>query len=75
MPLGFTIPCAATASSTTGALCTLNSTVEAFIPGAVKESMRSIWELDHVRVFDGGADGAVDTTPNTLFATEGVFVP
>ena len=28
-----------------------------------------------VRVNDGGADGVASTTPNTLFAVQGVFVP
>jgi hypothetical protein len=28
-----------------------------------------------VRVFDGGADGLALTAGNTLFATQGVFVP
>jgi hypothetical protein len=28
-----------------------------------------------VQVFDGGADGVVSTSPNTLFAKQGVFVP
>ena len=37
--------------------------------------MRSIWQLGQVQVFDGGADGQASTTPNTLFATQGVFVP
>ena len=41
----------------------------------VKETMRTIWQLGQVRVNDGGADGLVSTTPNTLFAVQGVFVP
>ena len=32
--------------------------------------------LDPVRVFDGGADGDLDTpADNTLFLTQGIFVP
>jgi hypothetical protein len=32
--------------------------------------------LDPVRVYDGGADGDADTlADNTLFLTQGVFVP
>jgi hypothetical protein len=37
--------------------------------------MRSIWEIVEVQVFDGGADGIADTGPNSLFMTQGVFVP
>ena len=32
---------------------------------------RSIWQLGQVRVNDGGPDGVVATTPNTLFAVQG----
>jgi hypothetical protein len=28
-----------------------------------------------VQVFDGGSDGDADTSPNALFASEGIFVP
>jgi hypothetical protein len=28
-----------------------------------------------VQLYDGGADGDASTTPNTLFADEGYFVP
>ena len=45
------------------------------MPGSVNESRRSIWELDQVKVFDGGPDGVVSTADNTLFAVQGVFVP
>ena len=44
--------------------------------GMVREGDRAIWQVASARVYDGGADGDGDTTPdNTLFATEGVFVP
>ena len=32
-------------------------------------------EMAQVQVFDGGADGLASTSPNTLFAMQGVFVP
>ena len=53
----------------------VNTTFDALMPGAVKESDRSIWQLGAVQVFDGGADGLASTSPNTLFARQGVFVP
>ena len=34
-----------------------------------------MWQLGKVEVFDGGSDGNAATTPNTLFVTQGVFVP
>jgi len=45
------------------------------LPGVIKETRRSNWQLGQVQVFDGGADGVVSTTPNTLFAVQGIFVP
>jgi hypothetical protein len=43
--------------------------------GAIIEGRRQIWQLGQVRVNDGGPDGVVSTTPNTLFAVQGIFVP
>ena len=71
-----TVPCTATADTTIGSTCSTNTTADAVIgAGTIKEGRRSIWQLGQVRVNDGGADGVASTTPNTLFATQGVFVP
>jgi glucose/arabinose dehydrogenase len=74
-PVAVTVPCAATDSTAIGATCSAATTADAMTPGAVTESKRSIWQLDKVQVFDGGADGLVSTSGNTLFADQGVFVP
>ena len=45
-------------------------------PGAVKDTQRAIWALDKLRVYDGGPDEDADTeADNSLFMTQGVFVP
>jgi hypothetical protein len=70
------VPCTATAANTAiGSSCTLNTTVDALVPGTIKEGRRAMWALGQVRVNDGGPDGVVSTTPNTLFLVQGVFVP
>jgi hypothetical protein len=69
------VPCATTADPAVGGTCGLNTTFDAVLPGAIKEGNRSIWQLGQVQVFDGGADGQPATSPNTLFARQGVFVP
>jgi hypothetical protein len=69
------VPCVATSPSSVGATCAATTTVEAVVPGAIKESARTIWQLSQVRVDDGGADGDADTPGNSLFAVQGVFVP
>jgi hypothetical protein len=75
-PYAFTVPCAATPSTSVGATCSLTSSFNAILPGSVTEGARAIWELADIRVFDGGADGQAATTgDNTLFERQGVFVP
>ncbi|HZO59651.1 MAG TPA: PQQ-dependent sugar dehydrogenase [Solirubrobacterales bacterium] len=71
----WTVPCTATADTTIGSTCSIVTTADAVTPGAVVEGMRAVWELGHVRVYDGGPDGAAGTVPNTLFASQGLFVP
>jgi WD40 repeat protein len=68
-------PCAGTASTAAGANCTTTTNLAAVIPGVVPEGKRAIWEVERVRVYDGGPDGDAATDDNTLFATQGVFVP
>jgi WD40-like Beta Propeller Repeat len=56
--------------------CSVATTANAVMPGAVLEGKRAVWELGQVKVYDGGADGVASTTgDNTLFMDEGVFVP
>jgi Tol biopolymer transport system component len=70
------VPCAASASTTIGSDCNLATTMDTVIPGTVTESKRSVWELGPVQVFDSGADGnPFSLADNTLFETQGVFVP
>jgi Tol biopolymer transport system component len=73
---GFDIPCVGDPSPAVGSDCTLDTTVDALVPGAIKESLRTVWQIGQVRVFDGGADGDGSTAgDNTPFATEGLFIP
>jgi hypothetical protein len=74
-PFNVTMPCTTTASTATGGDCTLSTTANTLVPGAVTSGMRAIWELNQLQVFDGGSDGSVATGPNTLFAVQGIFVP
>jgi hypothetical protein len=72
----FTVPCRATVSTTIGSTCAVTTTADAIQPGTVRERARTIWEVGQVQVLDGGPDGLASTTSgNTLFETQGVFVP
>ena len=69
-----TVPCVPTGGAA-GSTCSVATSFDAVVPGSAQEGKRSIWALDQVEVFDGGTDGLAATTPNTLFAVQGVFVP
>jgi hypothetical protein len=70
-----TVPCAATAQAEVGATCSVQTTFDAVLPGAVTELRRTIWQLGTLEVQDGGADGLAATGPNEVFARQGLFVP
>jgi hypothetical protein len=53
----------------------VNTSFNAVTPSAVVERARAMLQLGAVNVFDGGADGLTSTSPNTLFARQGLFVP
>ena len=76
IPFRVTVPCASTADTTIGSTCSVNTTVDAVAgAGAIVEGKRAVWQLGQVRVNDGGPDGVAATTPNGLFAVQGLFVP
>jgi hypothetical protein len=74
-PITMTVPCSATPDTAIGASCSTFTTMDALVPGAIPEGKRTIWALDDVEVFDGGADGVASTPGNTLFARQGLFIP
>jgi hypothetical protein len=75
IPFPFSYGCANTAGTSVGGTCTAATSANAVVPGMVKAGERAIWGLDQMQVFDGGADGNTSTADNTLFLTQGVFVP
>jgi dipeptidyl aminopeptidase/acylaminoacyl peptidase len=76
LPYEYTIACAATADPAVGGSCVMNTTFDSVVPGSGYEGARGVWEFDRFRVFDGGPDGDAETAAdNSLFATQGVFVP
>jgi hypothetical protein len=75
LPFPVTVPCAVTANTAIGSTCAVDTTADAVVPGVVREVKRTIWQLAALRVMDGGPDGVVATPDNTLFATQGIFIP
>ena len=70
-----TVGCAATADATEGSHCSVTTSMDAQVPGAIQESKRMIMEFDQVTLWDGGPDGDVLTPDNSLFFIQGVMVP
>jgi hypothetical protein len=76
IPLDVTVACTPVADPNEGSACAASTSVDALMPGAVPEGRRAIWQLGAVEVYDGGADSDADTPAgDTLFATQGVFIP
>jgi hypothetical protein len=75
----FTVACAANPTganpTTVGATCTVLTRANAVMPGSIVGGIRSNWELGAIQVYDGGADGQASTADNTLFESQGVFIP
>ncbi|MGH2980097.1 MAG: hypothetical protein ACRDLQ_10760 [Solirubrobacterales bacterium] len=69
--------CTSTADTSVGSTCTVSST--ATQPGIPNQDWfngkRVVVEITEIHVFDGGADGHVGTGDNTLFMTQGIFIP
>jgi hypothetical protein len=76
VPFRFAVPCATTPSGSVGSTCSVTTTANAVLPGTVRESKRSVWQLGQFELYDGGPDGDADTPAgNTLFAVQGLFAP
>jgi hypothetical protein len=81
-PFHFTVPCVETPAATTGATCSVESTVDALVPGSpsdrkyLTEGKSANWEFDQIALYDGGEDGFLESLDdNTQLARQGVFVP
>jgi glucose/arabinose dehydrogenase len=69
------VPCATTPDTAIGSTCSVTTTADAVTPGIVAEGKRAVWQLGQVQVLDGGPDGVASTANNSLFLTQGIFVP
>ncbi|MGH2978371.1 MAG: prealbumin-like fold domain-containing protein, partial [Solirubrobacterales bacterium] len=76
LPFTFPVPCTATSGSgNVGATCSVATTADAVLAGAVVETRRTIWQVADVELRDGGPDGVASTQDNTPFLRQGFFVP
>ena len=76
LPFSFTTSCTATSQTDRGSTCTLSTTADTLLPGAVPEGKRSIWDVRKLQVYDGGSDGRAATlNGNSIFESQGLFIP
>jgi hypothetical protein len=76
IPFPTTVTCSATADPSIGSFCSVSTTANAIVPGAVISNQRAIVESAQIHADDGGIDGLVSTpADNALFAVQGVFIP
>ena len=75
IPYPIAATCAATASTTIGGLCTANTSANAAVPGAVKDTKRAVVEVGQIIINDGGPDGLNASAPNTRAFVQGIFIP
>jgi hypothetical protein len=75
LPFPVTVPCAVTADAAIGSTCAITTTADSVLPGTVREVKRTMWQVGRIALRDGGPDGLAATPDNSVFATQGVFVP
>jgi hypothetical protein len=64
------------AGDKTGSTCAESTSMNALVPGSIQTGNRANVQIPGpIDVFDGGPDGDVSTSPNTLFLERGYFVP
>ena len=77
-PFSFTfeVPCGTTADTTVGSTCSIHIPFSELVGVWVADDQRTVWELDRLQLWDGGADGdGLTPGDNTLFAIQGIFIP
>jgi hypothetical protein len=75
--IAVTMPCTTSpGDATIGSTCEVNTTLDTVAPGIVRENGRAVWQVERMKVLDGGADGDAETAgDNTRFAVQGIAVP
>jgi hypothetical protein len=83
-PLQMPVACAATADTTIGGNCAVNTTLNAVVPGAVLDGKRAMWALDTVEAHDpgpngtgygSGCPGTCGDGDESVFLRPGIFIP
>jgi hypothetical protein len=78
--LDFRVPISCTstpgaAGATIGSSCSANTSVDAQIPGAVKEGKYAVVDVFRIKVNDAGPNGTRGDGDDTLFLEQGIINP
>jgi hypothetical protein len=69
------IDCVTTTDTTIGSTCPVNTTMNAIIPGLVKNGKSAVMQLHEIQVLDQGADGIRANADDKVFEAQGIFLP
>jgi len=75
LPFPVTIPCTVTGDTTVGSTCSVSTTANGVLGGSVQDNKRANVEVQTINIEDGGADGTGGTPDNTVFETQGIWIP
>ena len=75
LDLSVPIACSGTTDTAIGAACSVNTTVNSVLPGAIAEGRRTVMETFAVRIDDPGVDGILGNADDRLAAQQGIFLP
>jgi len=74
-PFQIPIDCVPTADTTIGSACSVNTTLNALVPGAVRNGKSAVWEVKEIQVFDQGIDGVRGNGDDKVFEGQGILEP
>jgi hypothetical protein len=75
IPFPIVLQCVSTADTSTGSVCNSNTYCPLPQGCGPRDGDRTVVEIGQFRVFDGGPDGWVGSEDNTLFMSQGLFIP
>jgi hypothetical protein len=57
-----------------GGTCATVTRLNAIVPGGIQSGKRGNWQIEPLRVFDGGQGGIAGSPDETPFLRQGIFV-
>jgi hypothetical protein len=74
-PFPIPMDCATTVDTSIGSTCTINTSVNALVPGTVLTGKTATWEIKEIQVLDQGADAIRGNGDDKVFEAQGVLEP